>query len=350
MLPTWVKEQANAHIQVFPGSDLSVLELSHRADEFERLLEDTKAKLRALLSIPDDFAILFTHGGATAQFDAIPQNFCFQQDMQGRVPVYLVSGFWSQRAAQTAQQYTPVDSRRVSAATINSVLDKLRHSKSPDFPYIYVTPNETIEGIEYYLDDLPGAPLVADMTSCLMTRPIDFRLYDLVFAGAQKTLGIAGLCVLIVRESRLRESAFIKSPLLDYRKLFDHDSRVNTPPVFAIDVCSLMLDWYLQLGGIAACERLAQQRSKIIYDAIDESSCFINDIALAWRSRLNVTFRMSNRKTEQNFLQFAQQHGLNGLAGHRVIGGIRASMYNAMPLEGAQKLQEVMAAFAAKEG
>ena len=339
-LPSAVKQQIQTDIIQYRNSPVSILELSHRTDEFSEILQRASHALRELYSIPDHYHILYMHGGATAQFDAIPLNLLGN----ARHAVYIDTGLWSRRAAEFAQKYGEV---KVINALVNNN-DEIRCIPSSEWKidstsaYVHVTPNETIDGVAF--NDVPQTqvPIVADMTSCLLMQSFDVNDYGLIYAGAQKTLGIAGLAIVIVRDDLLNRVNDQTPWLYRYDVHVREQSKVNTTPVFACYVTQLMLGWVKQQGGVETMVEQAKLRANLLYKTIDKNSNLINNIASVNRSNINVVFDFSQQEKLEKFLRAAEEHGLYGLKGHRLVGGIRASMYNGTPMPAVKCLQELM--------
>jgi len=336
-LPSWYK-------------GMSVMELGHRIPQVIAMAKETQDIIKDLLQIPDNFKILFMQGGARTQFSAVPLNLLGEN--KAVLPAnYLITGHWSSQAAREAEKYTKIH-------YINNVVF-LPKSEVEDtvfqYPaaYIHLTDNETIDGVE--LAHLPVGPahlsnplpLVIDATSSILTKTLDFNNANigLVYAASQKNLGIAGLTLVIVRDDLIGKAHPLTPKMLDYFAVSQSDSMLNTPPVFVWYVMNLVVKWVQEQGGVPAMETRALEKSKLLYDTIDNSSLYTNTVDPKWRSRLNISFRLANNDLESRFLKEAEENGLYYLKGHKVLGGIRASLYNAMPLEGVQALVKFMKAF-----
>lgn len=309
---------------------MSVMEVSHRSAAFLAVIENATQQLRQLLKIPDSFSILFMHGGAKMQFAAVPLNLFHQEEIVN----FLITGYWSKSACQEAEQYVN------HCHAIGHAGERNLQAK-----FLYYTDNETIQGIEFL--DAPNVPhgLIADMTSSILTKPIDFEKHDCIFASAQKNLGIAGVTCVIVRNSLLGQAHPLTPTVLNYQVIQESASLYNTPPVFPIYVLGLVVDWVVAQGGISHFQEKAQYLSQQLYEAIDQSDFYQNNVAPKERSRMNVPFTLPNATLEQRFLEVAAAKGLLNLKGHRIVGGIRASIYNAMPPEGVEKLIAFMREF-----
>lgn len=348
MLPTAVMEQAQAELPDWHGLGMSVMELSHRSDEFVAVTAHAEAKLRQLLEIPDDYAVLFLQGGATLQFSAIPLNLLGA----GGAATFLDTGTWSSKAVKEAARYGEA---RVLASTENEqYLRAVRANEfevDPSAAYLHFTPNETIGGVEFdYVPNSGAVPLVADMSSCILSKPIQVSDYGLIYAGAQKNIGPAGLTLVIVRKSLLGKALPSTPSLLNYANQAEAGSMVNTPPTFAVYLAGLVFDWLAKQGGPAAMAELNAQKSALLYRTIDASGFYRNPIAIEHRSRMNIPFILADEALNDVFLNEASAAGLYNLQGHRSVGGMRASIYNAMPLAGVQALVDFMKDFEQRHG
>jgi len=344
-LPLEVLEQAQKDILNFQGSGMSVNEMSHRSKAFDGIIKKAEADLRQLLSIPDNYKVLFVQGGASTQFAAIPLNF----SEEGDTVDYIVTGAWSKKAMQEAKKYANVN---VAATGDNkSIPARDTWNLSPNAKYVHYCDNETIGGVEFQgAPDVGDVPLIADMSSNFLSKPVDVSKYALIYAGAQKNVGPAGVVIAIVREDLLGKARPITPTMLDYKVAADNDSLYNTPPCWPIYICGLVFDRLLRLGGLTAVRANNEAKAKIVYDAIAGSNGFYSSpVDPAARSLMNVPFTIpSNPDLEKAFVAEATAAGLKELKGHRSVGGMRASIYNAMPLEGVQQLADFMKAFAAK--
>ena len=339
-LPNEVKQQAQQAIKQYQGSNVSILELSHRSDEFREILFNAQKLLKELYAIPENYHILFMQGGATSQFDAVPLNLLGTATHA----TYINTGLWSRKAATLAKKYAEiklVDGLEQNDGSVQC-LPSSRWDVKDDTAYIHITPNETVDGIE--LPEIPqlNAPVVADMTSCMLMKDIDVSRYGVLYAGAQKTLGIAGLTIVIVREDLLNRVNNVTPDLYRYDLHVNENSIVNTSPVFACYMTMLMLEWVSAHGGVKKMVAEARERSKMLYTSIDRNNLLINNIAKESRSSINVVFDCSKASHLEYILSQAQQQGLIGLAGHRLVGGIRASMYNGTPMEAVTALNNII--------
>ena len=350
-LPLQVLRRAQNELVALPGLGMSVLEISHRSNLFEQLLSDTKNNLRALLDLPRDYHILFLQGGATLQFSMVPMNLLRGSGMRAD---YVVAGTWGKKAMTEASREGDV--RVLWDGEVDSFTRMPRPDEwNPDHEaaYVHLTSNETIEGIQlqWEPESMP-APLVCDMSSDFLSRPITAERYDLIYAGAQKNAGPAGVTVVILRERLLERVPSGLHTLLDYRVHAAKDSMHNTPPVFPIYIVNLVTEWLLQeIGGLHKMAAINSEKAALLYTVIDESEGFYIGHAQAdSRSRMNVTWRMADPDLEPLFVDRARARGMHNLKGHRSLGGLRASIYNAMPLQGVRALRDFMLEFRDEHG
>lgn len=335
---------------------MSVMEFGHRTKEIEGMFLKLEQNLRELLVIPSEFTVLFMHGGARAQFSALPLNLL----EPGESADYITTGNWSNQAALEAKKFAEIRVALDITETPTALIPPVSNwALSPKAKYVHYTDNETIEGIEFSTSpDLSGLPykqheanLIADMTSSILSKPIDWSKMGAVYASAQKNLGIAGMCVLIIRNTWLKKTTKPIPAILDFALMAETKSMYNTPPVFACYVALLMTEWVIAQGGVPAMQALCEQRSALLYNYINQSDFYINTIDKTSRSRINIPFNIIQSKAAQlepELLALAAQLGFRQLKGHRVKGGFRASMYNAMPLEGVQALIELLKQFEQK--
>ena len=348
-LPETVLRQARDELLDWNGAGASVLELSHRGPEFMQAAARAEADLRTLLSVPDDYAVLFLQGGATTQQALIPLNFA----APGQAADYVLTGHWGATAFQEAQPY--VDAR-VAADTAGGGYRDLpardSWSLSPDAAYVHYTANETIHGVEFTeIPDVGDVPLIGDFSSSIASEPLDISRFGVIYAGAQKNLGPVGLTVVIIRRDLLERTGQARAPILDYASHERAGSMLNTPPTFNWYLAGLVFQWMLAQGGVEEFARRNARKSELLYTAIDGSGGFYsNGVAQAARSRMNVVFSLHDEALDQRFLDEARQAGLISLKGHRVLGGMRASIYNAMPVSGVQALADFMADFQKRNG
>ncbi len=348
MLPEPVLEQAEAELLDWQGSGMSVMEMSHRGKEFMSIAEQATADLRELLAIPDNYKILFLQGGATSQFAMVPLNLLGDN----KEADYFNTGIWSKKAIAEAKKYGQINLAVDSAANnFTTVADRSTWALNPNAAYVHYTPNETIHGLEFNtIPDVGDKPLVADMSSTILSRPLDVSKYGLIYAGAQKNIGPAGLTIVIIRED-LAGNAKPETPtMFSYKTHVDNSSMYNTPPTYAWYLAGLVFKWLKDLGGLAEMGKRNQRKAEKLYAAIDNSAFYKNPVDPTYRSWMNVPFTLSNPDLDKTFLAEAKEVGLLALAGHRIVGGMRASIYNAMPEEGIQALVEFMNDFANRKG
>lgn len=348
MLPEPVLRQAQEEMLDWKGSGMCVAEMSHRGKEFMAIAAEAEADLRDLLAIPSNYKVLFLQGGASTQFAMIPMNLLRGMESAD----YINTGSWSKKAISEARRFGSVnvaattESEKFTRAPAQSEL-KL----GADAAYVHYTPNETIEGVEFpYVPDVGDKPLVADMSSTLLSRPIDVSRFGLIYAGAQKNIGPAGLVIAIVREDLIGQPIAGTPTMLDYKTHADNESMYNTPPTYAWYLAGLVFKWIKGLGGLSAMAELNERKAKALYDAIDGSDFYKNPVEPASRSWMNVPFTLPSADLDDPFLKGAKAEGLVTLKGHRSVGGMRASIYNAMPEAGVQALISFMQEFARKNG
>ena len=346
-LPLPVLEQARDELLEWQDG-ASVMEVSHRGRAFIAVAERAEADLRGLLSIPGNYRVLFMQGGATLQFAAVPMNLA----AAGGSADYVHTGHWSERAIKEARRFVDVAiAADEAASSYTTVPDAAAIRPSNGAAYLHYTPNETIGGVEFpYVPDTGGVPLVADMSSTLLSRPIDVSRFGLIYAGAQKNIGPAGITVVIVRDDLARGTRPGTPSVLDYRAVAEAGSMLNTPPTFAWYFAGLVFQWLIRQGGLAEVARRNRAKADALYAAIDASPFYSNPVARNCRSWMNVPFRLAKPELEQPFLAEAHAAGLTHLAGHRSVGGMRASLYNAMPIEGVRALIDFMGDFERRHG
>jgi phosphoserine aminotransferase len=349
MLPQAVIERAREEMLDWNGSGMSVMEMSHRGKEYMSIAAKAEADLRELLAIPANYKVLFLQGGASQQFAMVPMNLlCGKQAAD-----YINTGDWSTKAIAEAKKYGTVDLAASSEASrFTTVPTQAELKLSGDAAYVHYCPNETIRGVEFdYVPETGGVPLVADMSSTILSRPIDVSRFGLIYAGAQKNIGPAGLTIVIVREDLLGDTLPGTPTMLDYKTHADNDSMYNTPATYSWYVAGLVFEWLKDLGGLAGMAAINQRKAEKLYAAIDQAGGFYhNPVAKHCRSWMNVPFTLANADLDEIFLKEAKQAGLVTLKGHRVVGGMRASIYNAMPDEGVDTLVSFMADFAKRNG
>lgn len=345
-LPVEVLEEARDGLMNYKGAGMSVMEMSHRSPAYEAIIAEAEKDIRSLLSIPDSYKVLFLQGGASMQFSMIPM--CFLGE--GQTAEYITTGTWGQKAIEAAQLIGHVNE------VYSGKADGFRCAPSsaeldlrPDAAYTHFTSNETVQGVEFPDDPSRKATWICDMSSDILSRKVDVDKYAMIYAGAQKNMGPAGVALAIVREDMLPRIPDSAQPMLDYRVHADNGSMYNTPPCWTIFMCGLVYKWVHRLGGVTEMNRRNKEKSALLYKAIDESSGFYKGHASKEvRSIMNVTFTLPDEETTKRFIKEAEANRLDGLKGHRSLGGCRASIYNAFPLEGCQTLAEFMGDFASK--
>jgi phosphoserine aminotransferase len=347
-LPVEVLEEARDGMLNWNGSGMGVMEMSHRGKVFEGIFQQTKAWLRELAGVPDNYQILFLHGGATLQNTMVPMNL----RGEGQTADYVVTGAWGKKSHEAAALLGPTNKAfDAKAEGYRSVPDLEAIPISPSSAYLHFTSNETIQGVEFFTDPVVSVPLVCDMSSDILSRPFDVSRYGLIYAGAQKNMGPAGVTLVIVREDLLQRTPANMQPMLDLKLMAENDSMYNTPPCWSIYMCGLVYKWMLKEGGLTVFRDRNREKASVIYRAIDESEGFFKGHAdPSARSVMNVTFTLPSEELTEAFLKGAKAHQLDGLKGHRSVGGCRASIYNAFPLEGCEVLAGYMRDFAAKNG
>jgi phosphoserine aminotransferase len=346
-LPLPVLEQARAELLDWQGG-MSVMEVSHRSRAFMAVAERAESDLRELLAVPAAYSVLFMQGGATGQFSAVPLNL----SQPGATADYVNTGHWSERAIKEARRFVRVVTAADEAASRYTTVPAAGSlAVSPGSAYLHYTPNETIGGVEFpYVPDTGAVPLVADMSSSILSRPLDVGRFGLIYAGAQKNIGPAGITVVIVRKDLLREPRDGTPAVLGYRAMAEAGSMLNTPPTFGWYVAGLVFQWLRREGGLAEMERRNRAKAEMLYAAIDTSDFYSNPVARDCRSWMNVPFRLARPELDKEFLVQADAAGLANLAGHRAVGGMRASLYNAMPVEGVAALVDFMRDFERRLG
>ena len=345
-LPLEVLEQARDEMTNWRGSGMSVMEMSHRGKEYMSIHAEAEADLRTLMNIPANYKVLFLQGGATAQFATIPMNLLGDKTSAD----YLNTGEWSKKAIKEAKRYCKVniiassDDRNFTYAPARETW-KL----DPNAAYVHITSNETIGGVEIFdTPDVGNVPLVADMSSNILSRPIDVSKYALIYAGAQKNIGPAGVTVVIVREDLIGKALPTTPAVFDYKEQADADSMLNTPPTYGIYIAGLVFKHLLSKGGLAAMEQRNREKAQLIYDLLDSSDFYCSPVAKENRSLMNIPFTLKDAVLDEDFLKGAKAAGLAQLKGHKSVGGMRASIYNAMSIEGVKALVAFMKEFAAK--
>jgi len=348
VLPKAVLQQARDELLDWHGCGMSVMEMSHRSKDFMSIAEQAEADLRELLQIPAGYRVLFLQGGATSQFAMVPFNL-----LRGRSQAdYINTGAWSKKAIAEARRYCTVNIAASSEDTsFTTIPSQDTWQLDTDSAYVHYTPNETIGGVEFHwIPDVGDVPLVADMSSTILSRPLDVSRYGLIYAGAQKNIGPAGLTVVIVRDDLLGSTRDGTPTMFDYKKHADNGSMLNTPPTYAWYLAGMVFDWLKKQGGLSVMEEINRRKSQRLYDAIDQSGFYRSPVAADCRSRMNVPFTLADNALDSVFLEQCGQAGLLSLKGHRSVGGMRASIYNAMPEAGVDALIDFMGEFERKHG
>lgn len=347
-LPTEVLEQAREELLDWQGLGMSVMEISHRSKQFIALAAEAEADLRALMNIPSNYKVLFLQGGARLQFAMVPMNL-----LRGKQTAdYFNTGEWSKLAIKEARRYADVSIvASAEASHFTSIPAQSTWQLNPNAAYVHFTSNETVNGVEFFQEPAVGqVPLVADMSSDILSRPIDVSKYGLIYAGAQKNIGPAGLTLVIVREDLLGSALPFAPIMMDYKTHADNDSMYNTPPTFAWYLAGLVFKWLQRQGGIAAIEKINQRKAEKLYQYIDSSGFYSNPVDPNYRSRMNVIFHLANEELNEPFLKAANSAGMAGLKGHKLLGGMRASIYNAVSESAVAALIDFMKDFAKKNG
>jgi phosphoserine aminotransferase len=342
MLPLEVLEQARDELLDWHGGGTSVMEISHRGEAFLEVAAQAESDLRELMSIPSNYKVLFMQGGASAQFALVPMNLSAPHSLVD----YINTGHWSQKAMTEAARYCKIQIAGDAGGSYTRVLAQRELRLSSNAAYVHYTPNETISGVEFhYIPDSGSVPLVADMSSSILSRPIDVAKFGLIYAGAQKNIGPSGLVVVIVREDLLGRARSDTPHVFDFSAVAASGSMLNTPPTFSWYVAGLVFKWLKSAGGLSAIGERNRAKAQALYAAIDASSLYSNYVDKDARSWMNVTFRLRDPELDPKFLAAAAAAGLHGLKGHRAVGGMRASIYNAMPLHGVEQLIAFMREF-----
>lgn len=343
MLPMPVLEKAASELICYGNAGMSVMEMSHRSSDYEKIIEKAESDLRKLMNIPENYKILFLQGGASTQFAAVPLNM-----MKTGKADYILSGQFSTKAYKEAQKYGDA---AVAASSKEENFSRIpqttRESFRADADYVHICFNNTIYGTKFnYIPDTGDIPLVADMSSCIISEPVDVTKFGVIYAGAQKNMAPAGLTVVIVREDLLGFANPLTPSMLDWKLMADNDSMYNTPPCYSIYMAGLVYEWILSIGGLDEMKRLNEKKAALLYNYLDSQDYYIAPVEKASRSMMNVTFVTGDEALDKKFAAEAAAAGLKNLKGHRSVGGMRASIYNAMPYEGVEKLTEFMKDFA----
>ena len=348
MLPTAVIERAREEMLDWNGSGMSVMEMSHRGKEFVSIAEKAEADLREILNVPDNYKVLFLQGGASSQFAMVPLNL-----LRGKSSAdYLNTGMWSKKAIAEAKRFCNVNlAGDTSEDNFTSVPDQESLNLDPNAAYVHYTPNETIGGVEFdYVPETGNAPLVADMSSTSLSRPVNVSKFGIIYAGAQKNIGPSGLTIVIIREDLIGNPADGIPTMFNYATHVDAGSMYNTPPTYNWYVAGLVFEWIKDQGGLSAMAEINERKARKLYTAIDNSGFYANPVAENARSWMNVPFTLADSSLDAEFLSGATERGLLTLKGHRSVGGMRASIYNAMPEKGVDTLISYMQEFEQKNG
>ena len=346
VLPEEVLKEAAEEMLDYKGTGMSVMEMSHRSKAFEGIIQDAEKDLRDLMNIPDNYKVLFLQGGGSTQFAMVPMNL-----MKNKVADYIITGQWAKKAAAEAEKFGKVNRIASSADKRFTYIPDLKNIEiSDDADYVYICHNNTIYGTTYHdLPDTKGKILVADMSSDILSEPIDVTKYGLIFAGVQKNIGPAGTVVVIIREDLITEDVLEGTPtMLQYKIHADNKSLYNTPPAYGIYICGKVFKHLKKLGGLEAMKKRNEQKAKILYDYLDSSELFSGTVVKEDRSLMNVPFVTGNEELDAKFVKEAKAAGIENIKGHRTVGGMRASIYNAMPIEGVKYLVEFMKKFEAE--
>ena len=346
VLPEPVLEEAAREMMDYRGTGMSVMEMSHRSKPYQRIIDEAEADLRTLMGIPDNYKVLFLQGGASQQFAMVPMNL-----MRNRVADYIITGQFSKKAWKEAQLFGQANAVACSAdRNFTYIPDCSDLPIGENSDYVYICENNTIYGTKFKtLPNTKGKPLVSDISSCFLSEPLRVTDYGMLYGGAQKNVGPAGVVIAIIREDLIREDVLPGTPtMLRYKTHADNGSMYNTPPTYGIYICGKVFKWLLGLGGLEAMAAYNQKKAAILYDYLDSSKIFHNQVEKKDRSLMNVTFVTGDPQLDARFVAQAGEAGFVNLKGHRSVGGMRASIYNAMPIEGVRKLTEFMADFEEK--
>ena len=346
ILPEEVLKKAADEMLDYQDSGMSVMEMSHRSKVYQQIIDDAEKDLRTLMNIPDNYKVLFLQGGATTQFSMIPMNL-----VKHGVFDYIITGHWAKKAAEEASKYGEVKVIASSEDAMFSYIPDVKNlNVSENADYVFMCDNNTIYGTKYHeLPDTKGKVLISDASSCILSEPVDVSKYGMIFAGAQKNVGPAGTVIVIIREDLIREDIDPKIPLmLRYDIHAKNGSMYNTPPTYGIYLCGLVFKWLLNMGGLPKIHERNVYKANLIYDYLDQSKLFHGTVRKDSRSLMNVCFKSTSSEIDDLFIKEAKQAGFDNLKGHRSVGGMRASIYNAMPVEGVKALVEFMKDFESK--
>ena len=343
VLPEKVLQEAANEMMDYNGCGMSVMEMSHRTDTYQRIIDTAEADLRELMGIPDNYKVLFMQGGASQQFAAVPMNL-----MKNKVADYIITGVWAKKACQEAAMYGTANAIASSAdKTFSYIPDCSDLPVSENADYVYICENNTIYGTKFKkLPNTKGKDLVADVSSCFLSEPVDVTKYGMLYGGAQKNIGPAGVVIAVVREDLIRDDVLPGTPtMLKYKTHADNGSMYNTPPAYGIYICGKVFKWLKDMGGLTAIDAYNQEKAAILYDFLDNNDMFKGTVVAKDRSLMNVPFVIGDDELEKKFIREATQAGFMNLKGHRSVGGMRASIYNAMPIEGVKALVAFMDKF-----
>ena len=343
VLPEEVLKEAAAEMLDYNGTGMSVMEMSHRSKAYDTIIKEAEQDLRDLLNIPDNYKVLFVQGGASLVFASVPMNL-----MKNKKAGYIVTGQWAKKAYQEAKIYGEAVELASSAdETFSYIPDCSDLPITDDMDYVYICENNTIYGTKFQtLPNTKGKPLVADLSSCFLSEPVDVTKYGMLYAGVQKNVGPAGVQIIIIREDLITDDCLPGTPtMMKYKTHSDNDSLYNTPPTYGIYICGKVFKWLKKMGGLQAMKELNEKKAKILYDFLDESKLFKGTVRKEDRSLMNVPFITGSDELDAKFVKEAKEAGLESLKGHRSVGGMRASIYNAMPIEGVEKLVAFMKKF-----
>lgn len=346
VLPEEVLKEAAEEMLDYKGTGMSVMEMSHRSKAYDTIIKEAEQDLRDLMNIPDNYKVLFLQGGASQQFAAIPMNL-----MKNKVADYIITGQWAKKAYQEAQKYGKVNAVASSEdETYSYIPDCSDLPISEDADYVYICENNTIYGTKYKtLPNTKGKTLVADVSSCFLSEPVDVTKYGIIYGGVQKNIGPAGVVIVIVREDLISDDVLEGTPtMLKYKTQADNDSLYNTPPCYGIYICGKVFKWLKKMGGLEVMKQKNEEKAKILYDFLDQSKMFKGTVRKEDRSLMNVPFVTGDKDLDAKFVAEAKEAGFENLKGHRTVGGMRASIYNAMPKEGVEKLVAFMKEFEEK--
>jgi len=343
VLPECVLQEAAAEMMDYRGTGMSVMEMSHRSKAYQAILDEAEADLRSLMGIPENYKVLFLQGGASQQFAAVPMNL-----MRNGVADYIITGQWAKKAWQEAKMYGTANAVASSAdKTFSYIPDCSDLPISPDADYVYICENNTIYGTKFHeLPNTKGKDLVSDVSSCFLSEPVDVTRYGMLYGGVQKNIGPAGVVIAIIREDLIREDVLPGTPtMLRYKTHADNGSMYNTPPAYGIYICGKVFKWLHSMGGLEAMKEYNVKKADVLYNFLDSSELFRGTVVKKDRSLMNVPFVTGNEELDARFVKAAGDAGFVNLKGHRSVGGMRASIYNAMPIEGVEKLVQFMDRF-----